>query len=174
MFRTMLSAVLALWCLSLASQSPAAEPKPSLAKSVVVSVRVPPPDSEPVAPAPTAPALHARELPLPADATDVEYRKIVQQIKFRSVSKAPDLAEYFTSALSEQGWTTAGADRVSGHSAVLRRTRAGATVMVFIQTTGGWSKVSVQTRQLDWSNRPLATVDSGAQTRPVESLRVDR
>src|SRR5262245_3835383 len=53
---------------------------------------------------PALPALNVKELPIPADATDVEYKKLVQHIGFKSPNNYQSVAIELVKKLTAQGW----------------------------------------------------------------------
>ena len=83
------------------------------------------PDEKPKAAA--GEAINVHDLPLPKDATQVEYKKIVQQLSFTSDKDYKTLAAELAPQLAAQGWKTDGRDLV-GVSAILKRTRGDASL----------------------------------------------
>jgi hypothetical protein len=96
------------------------------------------------------PALNAKDLPLPKDATNVERRKLVKQIVCQSSSSVETIAGDLTKRLAEQGWSENGSDLVNAKSAILKRTHGDATLTIMVKATDNGSRVTIFTKGLDW------------------------
>ncbi|HTN00990.1 MAG TPA: hypothetical protein VL132_03885 [Planctomycetaceae bacterium] len=112
------------------------------------------PDEKPKAAA--GEAINVHDLPLPKDATQVEYKKIVQQLTCRSATDHKGVAKFLTEQLAAQGWTAAGSDLVGPVSAILRRERGEAELTLFVKPDGTGSKVTVMTKGLSWEPKKPA------------------
>ncbi len=110
--------------------------------------------STPANPKRATAALNARDLPLPRDATDVEYKQIVEQMLFKSASTVRALAADWTKKLAEQGWTKEGADLITPSSAILNRARGEATLTVMMKPVGVGCQVTVFSTGLNWEEKP--------------------
>ena len=97
----------------------------------------------PVAPGTGKPLANvkAKSLPLPADATDVEYKELVEQISYKSRTNVQSLAAFLSKGLAAQGWKTVDDDLVTRISAILVRKCGDAELTIFIKPTAGGSAV---------------------------------
>ena len=94
--------------------------------------------------------LKAKSLPMPADAKDVEYKEIVEQINYKSSMNVQTLAAFLAKGLAAQGWETVDDDLVTEISAILVRKRGDAELTVFVKPADGGSTVQMMTDGLDW------------------------
>ncbi len=94
----------------------------------------------------------ARDLPLPADATDIEKKEIVEQLTFQSPADVKTLSGWLSKQFKAGGWKGDDDDEdlVTPNSAILKRVRAGAEVTVFVKPNGTGSKVTIMTSGLSW------------------------
>ena len=121
---------------------PAAPPRPEAKKPSSA------PDSKP-----EAAALNVRELPLPKDATDIEYKQIVEQLVFKSRAPMRTVAGEFAKKLADQGWTQDGTDLITPQSAILKRDRGEATLTVMVKPAAGGSQVLIFSEGLIWEEK---------------------
>ncbi len=123
--------------------APAALPKPAASE---------PRESTKNAPrAPAGPRIAARKLPLPNDATDVQFKQLVQHIQFSSALPVEAVAKEFSSKLKEQGWKEGGGSLLGKKNAILKREQGEAKLTIMIQPEATGSVVKVFTEGLDWS-----------------------
>jgi len=108
------------------------------------------PIPQPAAPGAAQAGLKAKSLPLPADATDVQYKEIVGQIAYKSRTDVQTLAAFLAKGLAAQGWTTVDDDLVTQISAILARKRGDAELTIFIKPADGGSTVQMMTDGLEW------------------------
>ena len=109
------------------------------------------PASDKAAEAAAAPAgaIPYNRLPLPDDATKVEYKKLVGQIKCQSATDHKSVARALAKKLEDQGWTVGGADVTGPKSAILKRKRGQAELTIFVKPSeGGGSSVTVMSKGL--------------------------
>jgi hypothetical protein len=118
-----------------------------------------PATSDSAAPAaPTLPALNVKELPIPPDATDVEYKKLVQHIGFNSPSDYKAVATDLVKKLTAQGWKIDGADRVAAKPKILPKSyildckRGDATLTIFVKPADAGSHVTIMSKGLSWDS----------------------
>ena len=104
-------------------------------------------------PAPKQGTVHYKDLPLPKDATDVEYKKIVGQIKCKSATNYKAVAKALTESLAGQGWATAGPDLVGPASAILKRKMGDASLTIFVKPADAGSTVTVMSTGLSWDEK---------------------
>ncbi|MEO7318205.1 MAG: hypothetical protein ABIZ56_04370 [Chthoniobacteraceae bacterium] len=100
----------------------------------------------------TGPVIAARKLALPKDATDVQYKQLVQHIQFSSGQGVAAVAGEFSSKLKQQGWKESGRDLMGKPNAILKREQGDAKLTIMIQPAAAGSVVKVFTEGLDWSD----------------------
>jgi hypothetical protein len=105
--------------------------------------------AEPKAPASPQPV--ARKLPLPGDATDVQFKQLVEQIQFSIARAVPAVAGEFSSKLKQQGGKESGRDLMGKTNVILKRERGDAKLTIMVQPAAGGSVVKIFTQGLDWS-----------------------
>ena len=110
------------------------------------------PIPQPAAPGTGKPmaSLKAKSLPMPADATDVVYKELVEQITYKSRSDVQTLAAFLAKGLAAQGWTTVDDDLVTQISAILVRRRGDAELTIFLKPADSGSTVQMMTDGLEW------------------------
>ena len=121
--------------------APAAAPKPVASEPQEMK-------KEPKAPA--GPLIAARKLPLPGDATDVEFKQLVEQIHFSSPRPVETVAKELSAKLKQQGWKESGRDLLGKTSAILKRERGEGRLTIMVQPKAGGSSVKLFTEKLDW------------------------
>ena len=104
-------------------------------------------------PAKRATSLSVHDLALPKDASDIEYKKLVEQMVFNSPSAVQALAGDLSKKLAAQGWKEDGGDLVTPKSAILRRTRGDATLTIFVKPAAKGSQVTIMSTGLDWADK---------------------
>lgn len=110
-------------------------------------------NAEPPANQPKGTGLNVKELALTKDATDVEYKKVVKHVLFKSKSDVKKVCAELAAALKAQGWTNDGADMVQPQSSILKRKRAGATLTIFVKPDASGSQVQIFTEGLSWDGQ---------------------
>ncbi len=106
------------------------------------------------APKPAVASLNVHDLPLPKDATDIEYKEIVEQLVFKSPTKVQALANDLQKKLAAQGWKGGGDDDlVTAQSAILERKRGEATLTIMVNKEGNGSEVKVFSTGLTWDEK---------------------
>jgi hypothetical protein len=110
-------------------------------------------EAEPPANQPKVAGLNVKELALTKDATDVEYKKVVEHVLFKSKSDVKKVCADLAAALKAQGWTNDGADMVQPQSSILKRKRSGATLTIFVKPDSGGSQVQIFTEGLSWDGQ---------------------
>jgi hypothetical protein len=115
--------------------------------------------AEPKAPASPQPV--ARKLPLPGDATDVQFKQLVEQIQFSIARAVPAVAGEFSSKLKQQGGKESGRDLMGKTNVILKRERGDAKLTIMVQPAAGGSVVKIFTQGLDWSGSDEAKPPGG-------------
>ena len=98
----------------------------------------------------TASGLKAKDVALTKDASEVEYKALVEQLSFKSKSNVKSVCAELTSSLAAQGWTKESADMVQPQSSILRRKRGDASLTIFVKPANGGSEVKMMTDGLSW------------------------
>ncbi len=99
---------------------------------------------------PAAPGLKAKDLVLTKDATDVEYKAVVEHLLFKSKSDVKKVCAELAANLKAQGWANDGSDMVNPQSSILKRKRGEATLTIFVKPADGGSEVRMLTEGLSW------------------------
>lgn len=123
--------------------APAAPPKP------LAGDPAPPETKEPKASA--GPAISARKLPIPKDATAVEFKELVNLIEFSSTQPVAAVTNELSASLKQQGWKDAAGSLVGKTNSTLKREQGDAKLTIMIQPAAAGSVVKIFTEGLDWS-----------------------
>lgn len=94
----------------------------------------------------------ARDLALTKDATDVEYKTVVEQIAFKSKRDVKTVATELAANLKAQGWMNDGSDMLQPTSSILKRKRGAAKLTIFVKPENGTSEVKMMTEGLAWDS----------------------
>ncbi len=101
--------------------------------------------------------VHVRDLPLPKDASDVEYKQLVEQITFKSPADVKTLAAYLSQKLKAQGWDDPDSrDLITLQSAILKREKGEASLTIFVKRASQGSAVNIMSEGLSWKERKPA------------------
>ena len=106
--------------------------------------------SEKAAPKPAKDQLNVKDLALTKDASNVDYKELVEQIQFKSKANVKSVCAELSANLKAQGWTKNGSDLVTPASAILKRKRGDAALTIFVHPEGGGSEVKMMTEGLAW------------------------
>jgi hypothetical protein len=106
--------------------------------------------SEKAAPKPATDQLNVKDLALTKDASDVDYKALVEQLGFKSKANVKTSCAELSANLKAQGWTKDGGDLITPASAILKRKRGDAELTIFVKPEGGGSEVKMMTDGLDW------------------------
>ena len=93
---------------------------------------------------------NAKNLALTKDATDVEYKALVEQLVFKSKSNVKSVCAELAAGLKAQGWKNDGMDMVNPQSSILKRKQGEATLTIFVKPDNGGSEVKMLTDGLSW------------------------
>lgn len=107
--------------------------------------------------APAGPKLAVGKIPLPAGALEVEYKKTVEHINFRSDAPVSTVAGDFSKKLKQQGWKESSGSMMNPKNAILRRELNGAELTIMVQPAGSGCTVKIFTKGLDWSAAPASS-----------------
>ncbi|HWM26202.1 MAG TPA: hypothetical protein VNP98_15405 [Chthoniobacterales bacterium] len=110
-------------------------------------------DDEKPATKPAADQLKVKDLAITKDATDIEYKQVVEHVLFKSNASTKAVCAELTANLKAQGWTTDGRDLVTPASSILKRKRGEAALTIFVKPEGGGSEVKIFTEGLSWEGQ---------------------
>lgn len=102
---------------------------------------------------PTKDQLNAKDLALTKDASDIDYKALVEQLGFKSKANVKSACAELSANLKAQGWTKQGSDLITPASAILKRKRGDAELTIFVKPEGGGSEVKVMTEGLAWDEK---------------------
>ncbi|HEV3409927.1 MAG TPA: hypothetical protein VG095_06520 [Chthoniobacterales bacterium] len=109
-------------------------------------------DEEEKASAAKTAELKVKDLPLTKDATETEYKQLVEHVLFKSKSNVKAVCAELAASLKAQGWTVDGRDMVNPNSSILKRKRGDASLTIFVKPHNGGSEVKIFTEGLDWDD----------------------
>ena len=102
---------------------------------------------------PAAPSFNVKDLALTKDASDIEYKALVEQMSFKSKSPVKSVCVELAKSLKAQGWISDGSDLVNSKSSILSRKRGQAKLTIFVKPADGGSQVSIMTEGLSWDGQ---------------------
>jgi hypothetical protein len=97
--------------------------------------------------------LNVKDLALTKDASDVEYKALVEHVQFKSKSNVKSVCTELAANLKAQGWTNDGRDMVQPQSSILKRKRGEAELTIFVKPENGGSEVKMFTDGLSWDGQ---------------------
>ena len=97
--------------------------------------------------------LNAKELALTKDASEVDYKALVEQLGFKSKANVKSACAELSANLKAQGWTKQGSDLITPASAILKRKRGDAELTIFVKPASGGSEVKMMTEGLAWDEK---------------------
>src|SRR6476661_5445793 len=109
--------------------------------------------SEKAAPKPAQDKLNVKDLSLTKDASEVEYKALVEQLGFKSKANVKSACAELSANLKAQGWTKQGSDLITPASAILKRKRGDADLTIFVKPESGGSNVKIMTEGLAWDEK---------------------
>jgi len=109
--------------------------------------------SEKRAPKPAKDQLKAKDLALTKDASDIDYKALVEQLGFKSKGNVKSVCAELSANLKAQGWTKDGSDLITPASAILKRKRGDAALTIFVKPESGGSEVKMMTEGLAWDEK---------------------
>jgi hypothetical protein len=105
------------------------------------------------APKPAQDKLNVKDLALTKDASDVDYKTLVEHVVFKSKANVKSTCTELSANLKGQGWTKQGSDLVTPASAILKRKRGDAALTIFVKPESGGSEVKMFTEGLAWDEK---------------------
>ncbi len=109
--------------------------------------------SEKSASQPAKDQLNVKDLAVTKDATDFEYKEMVEHVLFKSKASTKAVCTELTANLKTQGWAIDGRDLVTPASSILMRKREGAKLTIFVKPDGAGSQVQIFTEGLAWDGK---------------------
>lgn len=109
--------------------------------------------SEKAVPKPAQDKLNVKDLALTKDASEVEYKALVEQLGFKSKANVKSACAELSANLKAQGWTKQGSDLITPASAILKRKRGDADLTIFVKPESGGSNVKMMTEGLAWDEK---------------------
>lgn len=106
--------------------------------------------SEKSASEPAEDELNVKDLALTKDASDIEYKELVEHVLFKSKANVKSVCAELSANLKVQGWTKNGSDLVTAASSILKRKRGDAELTIFVKPADGGSQVQIFTDGLSW------------------------
>jgi hypothetical protein len=94
-----------------------------------------------------------KDLALTNDATEVEYKALVEDLSFKSKANVKKVCAELAANLKAQGWTNDGRDLVQPQSSILKRKRGKASLTIFVKPENGGSEVKMFTEGLSWDGQ---------------------
>jgi hypothetical protein len=107
-------------------------------------------DNDDAAPQPKAAGLNVKDLALTKDASDIDYKALVEQLGFKSKANVKSACAELSTNLKAQGWTKESSDLIRPASAILKRKRGDAELTIFVSSENGGSNVKMMTEGLAW------------------------
>jgi hypothetical protein len=108
--------------------------------------------SEKAAPSPAEDELNVKDLALTKDASDIEYKEVVEHLLFKSKANVKSVCAELSANLKTQGWTKEGSDLITAASSILKRKRGDAELTIFVKPENAGSQVQIFTEGLSWDD----------------------
>ncbi|MGA7273879.1 MAG: hypothetical protein WBX14_03455 [Candidatus Udaeobacter sp.] len=99
---------------------------------------------------PGADKLNVKDLALTKDASDIEYKQVVEHLLFKSKGNVKSVCAELAANLKIQGWTKEGSDLITPASSILKRKRGDAELTIFVKPDNTGSQVQIFTEGLSW------------------------
>jgi len=109
--------------------------------------------NEKAVPKPAQDQLNVKDLALTKDASDIEYKQLVEQLSFKSKTNVKSFCAELAANLKAQCWTKEGSDLITPASSILKRKRGDAELTIFVHPENGGSKVQIMTEGLAWDEK---------------------
>lgn len=122
---------------------------------------------------PTGPKIPVANLPLPAGALDLEYKKTVEHINFRSNASVSAVAGDFSKKLKQAGWKESPGSMMNPKNAILRRELNGAELTIMVQPAPSGCTVKIFTKGLDWSETPASATAKPQKKQESSDIEAD-
>ena len=96
--------------------------------------------------------LNVKDLAMTKDASDIEYKAMVEHVIFKSKANTKAVCAELAANLKAQGWTKEGSDLITPASSILKRKRGAAALTIFVKPENGGSEVKIFTEGLSWDD----------------------
>ena len=104
----------------------------------------------------TADSFNVYDLPIPKDATDIERKKLVEHIAFKSPSDVKTVTDFLIKQFDEQKWSKHGSDLTAPKSTILHREKGSSSLTIFVKPADKGSTVAIMARGLSWEEKKPA------------------
>jgi hypothetical protein len=111
----------------------------------------------------------AYQLPLPKDATNLEYKALVKQIRYERNVGVPQAAAELAAALKAAGWKD-GIGGVNGVNTIMHKVHGDSKLTIFVKPIETGSTVQLMTDGLDWKTG-APTEEKGAKKKKKTSAK---
>ena len=109
--------------------------------------------SEKAAAKPAKDQLNVKDLALTKDASDIDYKALVEQLGFKSKANVKSVCTELSANLKAQSWTKEGSDLITPASSILTRKRGEAALTIFVKPESGGSEIKMMTDGLAWDEK---------------------
>jgi hypothetical protein len=109
--------------------------------------------SKETVPQPAKDQLNVKDLALTKDASDIEYKALVEHVEFKSKTSVKGVCAELAANLKAQSWTKEGSDLVTPASSILKRKRGDAALTIFVKPESTGSEVKIFTEGLSWDEK---------------------
>lgn len=91
-----------------------------------------------------------KDLPLPADATDIEYDEFFESIECKSPANVKTVAEFLSSELEKRKWTKAATEFDRANFVRMKFTQQKSTLNIDVRSNDTGSEVAIKTKGMQW------------------------
>ena len=107
----------------------------------------------------TADSFNVYDLPIPKDATDIERKKLVEHIAFKSPADVKTVTDFLIKQFDEQKWSKDGSDLTAPKSTILHREKGSSSLTIFVKPADKGSAVTIMARGLSWEEKKPTVED---------------
>ena len=100
------------------------------------------------------------DLPIPEGALQLKYDDFFGSIEFKHDDPPKKLFDFFTAKLDSQTWKKVDEDSLHERSATIKRTSGTASLVIYIGTEDGKTRVDLQTKGMSWDQIKLANANA--------------
>jgi hypothetical protein len=138
------------WEVDLKFAAPLPEKRRTAAPPKPVVKDTPPAPAPSPAKAAESSGISARALPLPKDATDVQFKALVKQIHLASAQPVTAVADEFSARLKAQGWKEGKGGVRGPKNTILSREKGEAKLTIMIRQVDAGSEIKIFADGLEW------------------------
>jgi len=99
---------------------------------------------------PAAAKLNAKDLALTKDASDFEYKGLVEMMSCKTKLPVKAACAELAKNLKGQGWSNDGSDLITAKSSIMKRKRGAASLTIFVKPDDAGSKIDITSEGLEW------------------------